>query len=271
MAKYNLPNEEMKRYEVYSGSNVNQMPKLVADGRVPANVSQIMQRRLNLRNDETGVKDFYIDDYFDTGDAVIYHPNGNVKVVLDSQHLREMTPETQRVGGALLLTEEVYSSLQGEEFKKGELGKVDEWLSAKDAKAHPVWKVLARDQALLNDYVDYISGEYQSRFAKDTSLEDIRIMGVFPSSAQGNTPVMRAWCVYGLEYRSCVGGRIVLDFGLGRLLGIAPEAPNALGNGTNVRAYTMADVQKFGSAVDRLKEVVNPKLLEEILAMQKKL
>ena len=265
MAKYNLPNEEMKRYEVYSGSNVKQMSKLVADGRVPASVSQIMQRRLNLRNDETGVKTFYMDNYFDTGDAVVYHPNGDVKVVLDSQHLREMTPDTPRNSGALIIGEDVYKALQGEEFKKGKLGKTSDWLSAKEAKAHPVWKTLARDQALLDDYVDYIFAEGKQRFNYDTD------MGVFPSSAQGNTPEMRAWFVVRLEGGSGVDGGIDLGDGGGRLLGIAPEAPNALGNGTNVRTYTMADVQKFGSAVDRLKEVVNPKLLEDILVMQKKL
>ena len=265
MTKYNLPNEEMKRYEVFSGSNVKQMPKLIADGRIPASVSQIMQRRSNLRNDETGVKTFYMDNSFDTGDAVVYHPDGRFKVVLDSQHLREMTPDTPRNGGALIIGEDVYNSLQGEEFRKGKLGKTDNWLNAKDAKAHPVLKVLARDQAFLDKYVDYIFAEGKQRFGYDTA------MGVFPSSAQGNTPEMRAWYVDRLEYGSCVYGRDDLDSGGGRLLGIAPEAPNALGNGVNVRTYTMADVQKFGSAVDRLKEVVNPKLLEEILAMREKL
>jgi hypothetical protein len=55
---------------IYTGSNVRQMPKLIADGRVPASVSQIMQRRLNLRNDEE--YDFFMNNYFDTGDAVGY-------------------------------------------------------------------------------------------------------------------------------------------------------------------------------------------------------
>ena len=48
MAKYNLPHEEIKRFEVYNGRNTEQMPKLIADGRVPMNVSQIMERRWNL-------------------------------------------------------------------------------------------------------------------------------------------------------------------------------------------------------------------------------
>ena len=126
MGKYNLPHEEIKRFEIYKGRNVDAMPKLLADGRIPMNVSQLMQRRLDLRNDDTGVKDFYIDNYFDTGDAVVYHPDDRVKIVLDSQHLRDMTPESPRNGGALILGEDVYKVLEGEEFKKGKLGKIHE-------------------------------------------------------------------------------------------------------------------------------------------------
>ena len=200
MTKYNLPQEEVKRFEVYKGKNTEWMPKLIADGRMPANVSQLMQRILDLRNDETGVKDFYLDNYFDTGDVVVYHPDGRVKIVLDSQHLRDMTPESPRNGGALILGEEVYKALEGEEFKKGKLGKINENISKVDVKAHPVWKVLARDQGLLNDYTDLIFGEYKARFAKDKNIDDLKLMGIFQDSANGNTPEMRTWYVDRLEY-----------------------------------------------------------------------
>ena len=228
-------NATRKAYREFYGRNVEQMPKLIADGRVPMNVSQLMQRRLDVRNSDADVKTSYIDNYFDTGDAVVYHPDGRVKIVLDSQTLRDVTPNSELRNGALVLTEDAYNGLQGEEFKKGKLGKVNEWLTRDQAKAHPVWKVLARDQALLNDYVDYIFAEGKQRFSNDTA------MGVFPSSAQGNTPDLRAWYVNRLEYRSyALGwGRLVnVD---GRFLGIAPEALRASGKGaSNIKAYTMA-------------------------------
>ncbi len=40
---------------------------------------------------------------------------------------------------------------------------------------------------------------------------------------------------------------------------------------TSASNYTPTDVQRFNQAVERLREVVNPKLLEDILVMQKKL
>ncbi len=206
-------------YKEFYGRNTDQMSALIADARVPMNVSQLMQKRLDVRNADAKVKSAWIDNYFDSGDAVVYHPNGDVKVVLDSQTLREMTPETQRNGGALVIGEEVYQALQGEIFKKGKLGKINEWLTRAQVKAHPVWKVLARGQTLLNDYTDFTAGEYQARFAKDTPLDDITIMGFFPGSCGGKSPEMRAFYVYGLEYGSDVIGGGALTGGLVVLLG----------------------------------------------------
>ena len=157
-------NDTKEIYREFYGRNIEQMPKLIADGRVPINVSQLMKRRLDVRNSDDEVKSSYLDNYFDTGDAVVYHPDGRVKIVLDSQTLREITSQSELINGALVLTEEAYNTLQGEEFEKGKLGKVNEGLSREDVKAHPIWKVLARDQKLLNDYADYIFTEGKQRF-----------------------------------------------------------------------------------------------------------
>ena len=206
-------NATRETYKEFYGRNVEQMPKLIADDRVPMNVSQLMQRRLDVRNSDADVKTSYMDNYFDTGDAVVYHPDGRVKIVLDSQTLRGITQNSELINGALVLTEDAYNVLQGEEFKKGKLGKANERLTREQAKAHPVWKVLARDQALLNDYVDYIFAEGKH----DTA------MGVFPSSAQGNTPDLRAWCVGRLWGGSGAVGWYGLDGDDGRFLGIASK------------------------------------------------
>jgi len=259
-------NATREAYKEFHGKNVEQMPKLIADGRVPMNVAGLMQRRLDVRNSDADVKTSYMDNYFDTGDAVAYHPDGRVKIVLDSQTLRGITLNNELRNGALVLTEDDYSALQGEEFKKGKLGKVDEQLSREQAKAHPVWKVLARDQALLNDYVDYIFAEGKERFGYDTA------MGVFQSSAQGNTPDLRTWCVLWLEGRSDALGRLLLGGSGGRFLGIAPEALSAPGKGASyIKSYTMADLQSFDGAVKGLEATVRPELLEPFAQLRKKL
>jgi len=265
--KLNTTPEAYKAFpEKGTAQNVEQMPKLIAEGRVPMNVAQLMQRRLDVRNGPVEVKTNWIDNYFDTGDAVVYHPDGRIKIVFDSQTLREMTPESQRNNGALVLTEDIYNVLQGEEFKKGKLGKTGEWMSKADVKAHPVWKVLAREQALLNDYTDFIFAEGNQRFKYDTA------MGVFPGSCGGNKPEIRAWCGYGLGSGSSADGRNYLDSDNGRLVGLAPEALSAPGKGaSNVRTHTMADVLTAKTQLDAIEKALRPELTKDIRSLVSKL
>ena len=255
-------NTSREAYKEFYGRNTEQMPKLIADGRVPMSVAGLMQRRLDVRNSDSDVKSSYMDNWFDTGDAVVYHPDGRVKIVLDSQTLRDMTPESPRNGGALILTAENYDALQGEEFKKGKLGKTGDWLSRADVKSHPVWKVLARDQALLNDYTDYIFTEGKH----DTAI------GIFSGSVNGETPEMRAWYVSRLENRSLAYGGYGRDYDYGRLLGIAPEALSAPGKGaSNIKAYTMADLQAVDEAMQGLEGTLHPDVLRPFADLREKL
>ena len=246
--------------------NTEQMPKLIADGRVPMNVSQLMQRRLDVRNAEAGVKTDWMDNYFDTGDAIIYHPDGRVKIVLDSQHLREITPQSKLNGGALVLTENDYNAFQGQEFKKGKLGKTGTSLSKANVKAQPIWKVLARDQNLLDDYADYIFAEGKQRFNYDDA------MGIYTTFTNGKTPEMRAWYVDRLGGRSMADGWGILVSDIGRLVGLAPEALGALGKGVGtIKTYAMADVQEAKSQLDALSEVVKSENLDKVRTLVGKL
>jgi len=263
----NTTKEAYKSFpEKGTASNTEQMPKLIADNRVPMNVAVLMQRRLDVRNAEKNVKSSWMDNYFDTGDAIVYHSDGRVKIVLDSQHLREINPKSALNNGALILTEDIYNALQGEEFKKDKLGKTGSPLSKTDVKAHPIWKVLARDQALLNDYVDYIFAKGKQRFNYDNA------MGIYTSSAGGDVPEMRAWYVDRLEYRSSADGWYDLDDGSGRLVGLAPEALGALGKGAeNIRTYTMADILTAKEQLDFVEKTIRPELTKDIRSLVSKL
>ena len=217
MEKYNLPHEK-NRFKVYGGGYIEQMPNLIAEGRIPMNVSQLMQRRLDVRNADKDVKISWMDNYFDTGDAIAYHPESGgrgrwdkLKIVLDSPHLRDMTLKKEETNETLFLEEDLYKTLEGEEFKNGKLRKTGEWLSKEDVKAHPIWRVLARNQSLLNDYTDYIFTELKDRVGTNAA------MGVFLSPV-GNNPHMRALLVKGLRSGAGVHGKDSLGY-RGRLIG----------------------------------------------------
>jgi len=258
-------NQAEENYKEFYGRNIETMPELIAEGRVPMNVSQLMQRRFDVRAANNSLKSSWMDNYFDTGDAVVYHPDGRVKVVLDSQYLRQMTPESKRNSGALVLTEDDYKRMEGEEFKKGKVGQVNEWMTKKDVKSHPFWKVLARDQSLLNEHADYIFAEGKQRFGYDNA------MGVFLSSAE-DSPEMRAWVVDGLVDGSYAGGGGDLGSDDGRLVGIAPEAQSVLDESVpKVATYTTADLESFDNALKGLEGILNPELLKPFVQFRNKL
>ncbi|MBU1051108.1 MAG: hypothetical protein KJ718_00970 [Nanoarchaeota archaeon] len=249
-------------FREFYGQNIAQMPKLNEAGRTPISTARLMQRRLELRKAPEDVKSAWTDNYFDTGDAVAYHPDGRMKVDLDSAQLRQITPESQRVGGAIALTEDLYNAIDAEEFTRAELeGHIGNQLTREQAKANPVWRVLARDQALLNDYVDHVFTEGKQRFGYDEA------MGVFPDSA-GDTPKLRAWCVGRLGYGSDASGGDDLGIDDGRFVGLAPEAQIALGSSPQrVQKYTMADVHAVETQLAEIERFAKPEVTKPIRSL----
>ena len=196
-----------------------QMPLVIADNRIPLSVANLMERRLHAGKSAVAWKD----NYFDTGDGIAYNAGGSkFKIVLDSQDLRKVTPQTEPKNGALVLGDGIYEQLQGQEFTRSDLKSLLERdLSADEVKAHPVWKALARDDALLTEYTDTMFAEMKTRFTYDTA------MGLYLASGE-KVPTLRAAFVIGLVDWSQFSGRCNLDVNR-RLVGVEPEALNAPG------------------------------------------
>jgi len=191
---------------------IDLMPKLIAEGRTPLSVAGFMEARLKHGKELSD----WMDNWFDMGDAIVYHPNGRVKIVLDSEHLREINPQSELRNGALILPSGTYYVLEGQEFKRSELEKyTGNSLSAKAVKKNPIWKSLARDSNLLNEYTDFIFSQTKERFNYD------RNMGIYVNSTSGDSPILRAWYVDRLDYRSNALGRISLDLDYGRFVGVS--------------------------------------------------
>lgn len=218
-------NNTILPFNEFYGRNIEQMPKLVEEGRIPLSVANLMQQRLENLSSSEALKTSWWNNYFDTGDGIFYHPNGDFKVVLGAQPIRDMNSDSKLSSGALVLNEdkeesiEIYKSLDGVEFKRNDLdnlfGKI---LSKSAVKSHPVWNALVPDKALFNEYVDAVFSEGKNQFGYDN------MMGVWISSPQDKA-VGRLWCVYDLNYGSIANGDSGIhgDFG-GRLVGVAPEA-----------------------------------------------
>ncbi|MEK6947301.1 MAG: hypothetical protein AABX32_06865 [Nanoarchaeota archaeon] len=213
-------NEQVAPYHEFYGRNTEQMPLLVRSGRVPMSVAGLMDRRLEVRDTKYSpeVRAAWHDNYFDTGDGILYHPDGKIKIVPDAQVMRGISSQSKLSDGALVSPAGAYEAAQGAEFTKEDLRKIiKDSLTREGAKANPVWQALARDQNRLNAYVDFVFDEAQRRFSYD------RNMGIYVGSAQ-KEPTGRLVYVNGLELRSNADGRSHLGINNGRLVGVAPEA-----------------------------------------------
>ncbi len=61
------------------GRTVAQLPLLLAEGRTPLSVPRLLQRRLETQR--TGVGRAWLNNHFTTTDAVVYHPDGRLKII----------------------------------------------------------------------------------------------------------------------------------------------------------------------------------------------
>lgn len=200
---------EYEHYKKIKSYNY-QMSDLIARGRTPASMVFVMNRKILTFGD---VRDDVYFEFFDTGDGVAYHPDGSFKVVLDSQHLRTVNPQTRLVDGGLPLELEVYNSLQGNCFSKNDREKLTgKWLTEEEAKKNPIWLAFARgNQELLDKYASKVF-----KFLRDNyqDYEMRKGMGVFLSKTQ-DVPSLRAWFFGGFEFargRSSANGSYNLNY-----------------------------------------------------------
>src|SRR3989338_10838835 len=91
----NAPSEGQTYREFY-GKTIEQMPELITEGRTHLSAQCLMKRRVDVvKGDNVELRDSWMYNYFDTGDAIAYHPNGKIKVVLDAQPLRELNAKSK--------------------------------------------------------------------------------------------------------------------------------------------------------------------------------
>jgi hypothetical protein len=227
-------------YKEFYGANNEQMHLLIADGRIPISVAGLMKRRLEvLDSGDSELISAWWDNYVDTGNGILYHPDGEVKIVSNAQPFLDMNSESKLSNGALVLGNdrdssiEVYNSIKGAEFKRSDLGKTGNVLTKDEVKNHPIWQELAGDKNLLSDYADVAFKLGKEKFNYDN------MMGVYISSPQKNV-VGRLWLVYFLgNYSNADGISYLYNYG-GRLVGVAPEARSAK-NGKVVKSQDIAN------------------------------
>lgn len=135
------------KQRVFQGSIYRQMPNMYGAGLIPMAVADFMQTTLGS-----------LGGIVDTGDAVAQYPNGKVKIVRDSQLIRELSQEsTLDKTGALVLEPGVYEAIDEEELPQETVRKYTGRTSIfGEVLMNPLWRTLARDDKTLRAFASEI-------------------------------------------------------------------------------------------------------------------
>lgn len=99
-----------EKYKEFYGRTIEQTELLIKDKRIPLTLKQIIERRLNSKQED------WRNHYFDTCDAVIVFKD-RFKIIRNCNILKEITSKTKLINCGVELTEKEYNSLKGKEFK----------------------------------------------------------------------------------------------------------------------------------------------------------
>ncbi len=217
---------------VFNGRIIDKMSELVARGYMPISVAGIM----DLRNDafKSGENEWIQQvcyNRFDSGDGIVYHPDGRIKVVWDSPNLKSLTSNSKLdnfTGWSSLNLEKEKGTKRFEELPEEMKGvqlvfdpKEIKEFTGKDLREEQVpnnkfWLALARgDENRLGTYVQNVYSE----------INDSELMRVIVIDKKPDFEAERLWCLSGLGYNSNVDGDdgSPLDFDDGRLIGVTPK------------------------------------------------
>lgn len=164
---------------LYGQNLVQKMPELIAQGYKPISIAQIMEERLKeAKGLEVARENDYHkiwggDDLY-SGDSILYHPDGRIKVVLDSKKVRNINDISSLKNGSIVLPKGTFEKRKGVEFSKKDTKRfTGKSLELSKILKNEIWLTLARgDKKLLTEYAGEVSLRSTSRMLMNILVND---------------------------------------------------------------------------------------------------
>ena len=218
--------ERVVPYEYFGdGRVVDLMPVLTKAGYHPGGVAVIVDRRQHAPEE---VRNNF-STYFWTGDSAGTDEKGGALLTLDSPLLRQLTPESLLVNGALKLEQKQWKELKADKEHSLYLNHAQveqahgKGYVLKDGKFVPANKTVAKAWNHLNKGKDLQN--YAQQVSEASKSNDV--MRLYFDQSKPNTPTLRSLVFGSIDYLSYVIGLNDLDDLDGRFAGVAPEAHSA--------------------------------------------
>ncbi len=157
-------------YQEYYGSSSQQISLLFTQGKTPLSISDIMQRRLDVRNIPSlkPFHDTWWDNYIHTCDLLVYDPQSQSgKILIYDPQVKELLHqidlEKYVVHNTLFLPAYLTKHLPGLKLSEHDIRQLHgKNYTLNEAKQSLVWQYLARSQERLEAYVDAVAQETDS-------------------------------------------------------------------------------------------------------------
>ncbi|MEK6904981.1 MAG: hypothetical protein AABX24_01130 [Nanoarchaeota archaeon] len=214
--------EKVVPYQYFGdGIVIDLMPQLIKAGYVPASVAVIVDRRQNAPEEVRP----HFNTYFWTGDSVGTNEKGGALLTLDSPLLRQLTPESPLVNGALKLDNKQWRELKAD--KEHSLYLTPAQVEAAQGKGY----VSENGKFVANKAVDKAwnhlnRGNNLQSYAQMVSeaSKSNEVMRLYFDRSKPTTPILRSLVLNRVDNDSNAYGDYLLDNYYGRLVGVAPEA-----------------------------------------------
>lgn len=217
--------QKQRQATVFKGKTYEQMPELLKRGLIPLSMKDFMILKVNDWNYNTNssnpFRDFKFKICYNTSDSIIYHPNGNIKVVTNSPTLRSVNPDSKLAWyGSLKLPEGTFNKTEGVEFTKKDIKKYTDpfydHIKEKDAITNPFWIALARgDKNLLKEYAKIV-------YKKNKKMGVVVMDKCFLEKL--NFEAERHWCHRDGDCINSSDYLAALNYHNGHLVGVTAEA-----------------------------------------------
>ena len=158
--QYKSKEKKTLAFPVFNGETIDEMPKLIGTGYTPISVAQIMEQRIEAcQSEDKKLAQLWGEICFASGDTIMYHPDGRIKIVNDSEILRNINQNTQLKSYEPVLEQGTFDKVKGKVFSTKNILKFanKRHLNPKEILKNPIWIALARgDKKLLKEYTNLV-------------------------------------------------------------------------------------------------------------------
>lgn len=197
-------------YSLYIGNPLKEISQMQDDTKLMS-VNDLAKIRIHIRDNCSNLENswkYFLDNDFICGNAIIYHPSGDIKISSNVENLKKLVKKENLRRGAIVISNEIYESLDGIITKKDKINNHGVFQKKEDVLLNPTWNYLIQDKKLLEEYVNFTYEKTSHEiFNFKNPLE------IYSGDCNRKNILMKLISMETVNHGSCLDGRFNIDEG----------------------------------------------------------